>query len=332
MPAFASSRRPTSTRPARTTTGRPVFLGRPRDPGDGLAPQRLPVEGALAGEHQIDRRRPPGQPGRLDASWPRRRPARRRAAAGRTPGRRPRPHRAGPHRRRRSRLPRTASPSRAAPWSRGPRPSVPRSRARRRRTPSGARRRRSRPRASRPRHGHGPGRGRPGRCPPVLRHRDARTSPGYAPSAASMPAPPSELAVPPTPTTTRSQPRSIAASEQLPHAVRRRCAGVSAIRRDEVQPARVSGLDVRRADPALGADEQPGHDRVTGRAPHRHALEVATEGRGKDVEEAGTAVGERHQLELVARCRRQPTGPDGLGRLGRRSACRRTCPARRGCA
>ena len=52
-PAAAASRRPALTRPATTTHGRPRSRAASGDPGDHLAAQRLVVERALPGDHQV---------------------------------------------------------------------------------------------------------------------------------------------------------------------------------------------------------------------------------------------------------------------------------------
>ena len=101
-PVAAYSRRPTSTRPASTTQAAAVRERGLRDAGDDLAAQALPVERALAGDHEVGAR-PPARRGRRPRA-PSRCPARgrRRGAAARSPARRPRRHparRPGPCRR-----------------------------------------------------------------------------------------------------------------------------------------------------------------------------------------------------------------------------------------
>ena len=308
---------------------RPQRLG--GDLGDAvrhLAGAAGEVEGALAGDHQVGRAGP-GRRGRR----PRRR---RRCPASRVGAEQQQREARGRRRRRRPSPARYAGRSAAASSSQHSRrrpaaaprrcPSAGRRSWWRRTARSAGCRRRWRPPARRPRTGPGP---RPGR-PRVSPARPARpgvqaAASAVAPRAASRPAPPSLVPLPPRPTTIRSAP----ASERRGRPARRRRACVA-----------LSGALAARS----GAGRRPGRSRRTPcsptqqhrrRAPARRAgprtvtaEQLAAQRRVQHVDEARAAVGHRREVELVvgrlarASRRRWPRRPRP------RSACRRTCPGR----
>ena len=217
-PAARSSRDPTSNRPARATQGTPGAGRQPGHPGDDLAGEGLRVELALPGEHEVGAGEPFGEARRVRDHVDARTTAGRRAAAARTRAHRPprppahrqspgrRRGRIGSARRRRRTVARSRAPSavrtrwwhpadRAAGWSRRWRP-------------------RSRRPASRDRTGARS-------ALVIVANADAppvKASGGSldAPRAASMPAPPSFVPDPPSPTTTSSAPASSAAAISCP--------------------------------------------------------------------------------------------------------------------
>ena len=282
--------------------GPPGLLRGAGDAGDHLAAQRLPVEGALAGQQQV------GGPGPLASSAGDRARARRRApasppaAAARSRCRRPPRRRAAT-----ATAPSVAVAqvrSAASSWSRAarsapfcaPNPAPPLARAAGRRCrwrrparPPAVRQRRCRPVGSSP---SGP--------PP------RRTVARAAPSAASSPAPPSVLAVPPTPTTTRRGPGGRAASDQLADAVRRRrAAGHASSGSTRCSP---TARPPRRTPCRPLRRQHPRGDRVAERPADRDDRRSGgRRGRREHVDEARPAVGERQQVELVvARAAGQP--------------------------
>ncbi len=292
------------------------------DPGDDLAPQGLPVEAALAGDDEIRPAEPVGEPdgGRAPRSC--RGPGSPRAAGARSRGHRPRPHPVSrlslgveaeaPGSRRRRSPPDTArapGPARASRpsarrsphWPRGTRAaamstslatSTATSRHACRTAGSPARSAAVTPRSAPP--------------PEPSRSGSAAASPPEpdAASAASIPAPASFVPEPPSPTTILRAPAVPGGEQQLADAAGRRARRVAPVRRDEVEPARLRRLDVRREPAVVVLDEeQRGRRRVTERTGDGHRLEPPGDRRPEHVDEARAAVRQGAEVQLVARRR-----------------------------
>ena len=134
-----------------------------------------------------------------------------------------------------------------------------------------------------------------------------------APSAASSPAPPSLVPLPPRPTTTRRAPAPACREQQLSDAEawtrpRRR-------RRRQVQAA---GLGASRRTPSSPTRSTVGRHRLAERAADRHRQQLAAERGVQHVDEAGAAVGHRAQVELVAGALPPPARPRSPRRPRRR--------------
>ncbi len=124
-----------------------------------------------------------------------------------------------------------------------------------------------------------------------------------------MPAPPSVVPLPPSPTTTRRAPASTAADDQLADATRRGLLGTVLL--GQVQAARLRALDVRR----VPGQQHRGGRRLAERSRDGGRQQLAAERLVEHVDEAGTAVGHRRQVEGVVRCPPAPAGRDRLGGL-----------------
>ena len=102
--------------------------------------------------------------------------------------------------------------------------------------------------------------------------------------------------------------------QQLAHAVRRGSDRVACLGRDQVQADRLGRLDVGRV-----ADLQhPRRHRVAQRTADGDDADLAAERGAEHVDEAGSAVGERQQVQLVVGRAAQPAERDRVGRLRRR--------------
>ena len=146
---------------------------------------------------------------------------------------------------------------------------------------------------------------------PATRSR-AASSPSRA---ATRPCPPSVVAVPPTPTTTRETPRVDRGRDELPTPGRRR-RRVALRRLEQVQADRLRGLDVRGA----ALDQHPGRHRVAERPVHGDHRDLAAQVLLQHVEEPGPSVRERQLVDDVVARAAPPALGDGLGGLPRRQA------------
>ena len=105
--------------------------------------------------------------------------------------------------------------------------------------------------------------------------------------------------------------------DQLADAVRRRCQGVARLRLDQGQPGRAGHLDVRRRGAGVVDQQQLCGDRLAERAGDLDRPQGAAETGVQDFQEARPAVGQRHQVEVIAGGGAPPAFGDRLGRLGR---------------
>lgn len=105
--------------------------------------------------------------------------------------------------------------------------------------------------------------------------------------------------------------------EQLAQAERRRARGVEAVGRDEVQAEGLRGLDVGDAAARCVDEEDEGGRGLAQRARDRDRHELAAERALHGLEEAGAAVGERQEGDVVVRGAAAPPRRHGLGRRTR---------------
>ena len=127
-----------------------------------------------------------------------------------------------------------------------------------------------------------------------------------APRAASSPAPPSLVPLPPRPTTIRRGAGGGRGQQQLPHPGGG--GGLDVTVADQVPAAGLGALDVRHV-----TDTEHGRrHRLAERPGHRDRQQLAAERRVQHVHETGSAVGHRAQVDLALRGASLPAGRDRL--------------------
>ena len=157
------------------------------------------------------------------------------------------------------------------------------------------------------------------------RHR-AESRRGRRPSAASSPAPPSLVAEPPSPIDDRRAPRVERRGDQQAEPVRGGGLRVALGGGEQVQPARLGALHVRRRRRRSSAGSCPAPAGPAGRS-STHGGTCAVEVSASTSTKPGPPSDERHEVSRSspAPCRRPARRPSRPA-ASRRTGCRRSCP------